>query len=1785
MKKFLLSFVILFATTVASNAQEFKEMITSGNYTVAQISENAEAYFEIRGKGKGTGYKQFKRWQYMARRKMNEQGFLTPTEDLLKEFQLVKANFQESRMSAASNWEEMGPTTWNATSGWNPGVGRVTSFDVDPSDQDHIVIGSPSGGVWRTTTGGSTWTVLTDDFINMDVYALAIHPVNKDTYYWGSTSGVIFITTDAGTTWNELVNLPGGSVNKILIHPTTPDIMFCSIAGGGIFRSTNAGASWSSALTSESTGYDIEFKPGDTNTIYATGNNFYRSTNGGTSFAQISSPFTAGQTKMIGVSTVNGGSGSTTTVYVVEENNGIFGGLYKSTDSGQTFTELSHSANYFGYSDTGNDSSGQAPRDMDIVVAPNDVQEVHIAGIHTWRSLNGGVSFDLTSYWSIGGATSRNVGYCHADVDIMAFIGNDLYVGSDGGLFVNPDSDGTIDLNMYTDLTAGLGIRQFYKIGVSQTDPEILVGGSQDNGSSFYNTSGNWFDWLGADGMEGFIDKNNSNIFYGTSQGGTLYKSVDGGASRSNLATPPGSGNWVTPFEQDPVTSNVIYVGYGEVYKSTNGGSSWGAISNNVSGNLDEMKIAPTNNQVIYASAGETLYKTTNGGATASWSTPSGFGGVINSIAIHPNNEDVVALVTTDSNKVYVTQDGGATWTQKRLNLPNFSALSVVWDDSVNNRLYVGMNYGIYYIDDTVTEWQLFSNNLPNVSVTELEINFATEKIYAGTYGRGAWRSPLEPDITTPVISFSSIAESQLENTDCSFTDHDITLTIANPPSADAEVTFNVDGASTATQNSDFELLTSSVTFTNGSTTSQTMTVRVFHDEYVELDETIIINTSLDVNGGNAEMSSTNNIFTLTISNDDFPLSTTSTVTLFSEDMETAPYEVSTNQSGNGSDAWNFDDTAGATSTYWNTDGLNTTTFAYTNDDACNCDKSNDLLTTSAIDLSTGYLGASLSFDHAFADVGSETAEVLISTDGGSTFLSALTISNTSTSNGGGSFTTPWVYGETLSLNPYIGQPDVRIQFRYNDGGAWSYGMAVDNVQITAEVDAVVQTAANSGTPDQLNLNGIGDAYSSDPVSNFVMMGMSNNDSFDYGCTDTFVSRSGAGAQTYNGSASPDLVMDKTFTITPSNTNGSGDTTITFYFADVEASGWETAVAPYTTADMIIGREVGGAIVETAVATEGSFGNNVTFTGNFTGLNGTYYFGPMEAFVPSCLGALKTWNGTSWSPTGAPGSGNQVMITGNYNTSVNGNLEACKLTVDDGAQFVVTANMYVDVQGDISVNNGSLIVRHQGTVRQLDDSAVVTKNGASGTIQVELTTPVLKTRDFMVMGTPMTDETRTGVYNSAFMVLGFTPANFLPHPDVPAGGTNWADDDGNFYNNLTSGSIEPGKGYVVRPQNGWSDPANMSYNFTHERGVFNNGVVSYTNTNNGPTANPDGTPNVVSNPYPSAISADAFMTNNGLTALYFWEHITPPGTGLSGSNLRFDMDDISIRNMGMGVAAANGGSPPNNVVSTGQGFGIRTAGVAGSTGTISFNNSMRLTSGNTTLRSPQSTPIETLTLEVRNPSTGIGAFTGMAFAVEGSAELDEGYDTKRLGTVVSLYTHLDDGSHELGIQTRGLFDTEMQIPMGFATQMGEELGYNYKISIEDVAGPNIENATVYLLDNSTGIVTNLSEDSYSFTSSVGSYNERFTVFFEAAVLSAADNSLASKLVVYPNPTSGLIQILSVAEELISKVELRDLQGRIIQTITPQKSKVTIDLEGLASATYVLMISSESGTVAKRVMKE
>ena len=262
MKKITLLFIIVF--TMNSWSQEYKRMINKGTYSVQEIQTKAEEHFAIVGTGRGVGYKSYKRWEYNALRSMDQNGLLKTPEEI---DEAVRSYREESNLANKAafqgSWEELGPESMNQTSSWSPGLGRVSSIAVDPTNSNHMIIGSPTGGVWKTTDAGVNWTVLTDNRTNLDVYSLAIHPTNSQIYFWGSTAGRIYKSTDGGATWPTSVDIGNGTVNKILIHPTTPAKMYCSAQDGGIFKSTDSGATWTIIHPSATHGFDVEFKPGE----------------------------------------------------------------------------------------------------------------------------------------------------------------------------------------------------------------------------------------------------------------------------------------------------------------------------------------------------------------------------------------------------------------------------------------------------------------------------------------------------------------------------------------------------------------------------------------------------------------------------------------------------------------------------------------------------------------------------------------------------------------------------------------------------------------------------------------------------------------------------------------------------------------------------------------------------------------------------------------------------------------------------------------------------------------------------------------------------------------------------------------------------------------------------------------------------------------------------------------------------------------------------------------------------------------------------------------------------------------------------------------------------------------------------------------------------------------------------------------------------------------------------------------------------------------------------------
>jgi len=756
MKKKIIILSLLISTFVVSYAQKNANSVQSGtidqkeerkwinmrndlNVNFYDVQDAFNSYYKDRYKGKGSGWKQFKRWEYFMEQRVYPDGKRLKHSQLWDEMMKFNKNYPSAAYSSKSNWSSLGPTVWNDITGhWNPGIGRINVIARDPADSMIIYIGSPSGGLWKTTDEGENWQSLADHLPIVGVSAIAIHPTNTDIMYIGTgdkdtednySIGVLKSTdggqnwVKTGIEWNANYNR---TIAKLLINPEDPEILYAATSSG-LFRTTDGGINWE--IINGGAIDDMEFKPGNPDVIYFNTSRFYKSADGGDSFEQISGLPVAGRVQ-IAVTEANPDY-----VYFFASQDGI----WRSEDSGETFTKMSNQPN----------QGNQDYYDLGIAASHTDPEEVLVGEIEVYRSSNGGASWIQATSWN----WPTGIGYTHADIHEMVYYGGTLYIGSDGLITKSTDGGRT-----YQSFTEGLGIRQFYRIGVSKSNPYKILGGSQDNGTSVY-TDDHWHEWRGADGMECIVDYTNDNIVYGTSQNGTFYKSNNGGDEGNVNITQPGEGDWITPFAIHPTNPQILYVGLQNVRYTNNGMQSWITISSFPEGLLSCVTISESDPDYLYVAKSSSVYKSVNGGNT--WEDISGNipNYSITYISIHPSDPQKIAISFSgfsSSKKVYVTENAGDTWINMTANLPNIPANCVAFNDDEYDGLYVGMDVGIYYRDNTMDDWIPFMNNLPNVIVSELEISPSIGKIRAGTYGRGLWESDLYPTIPKELdVSFT----------------------------------------------------------------------------------------------------------------------------------------------------------------------------------------------------------------------------------------------------------------------------------------------------------------------------------------------------------------------------------------------------------------------------------------------------------------------------------------------------------------------------------------------------------------------------------------------------------------------------------------------------------------------------------------------------------------------------------------------------------------------------------------------------------------------------------------------------------------------------------------------------------------------------------------------------------------------------------------------------------------------------------------------------------------------
>lgn len=725
---FVLGAVLTF--NVSSQTPWVDEMLKE-NANFNQIKQSFDQEWNGKEYVKGKGWKQYQRWKAFWETRLLPDGSFPDFKNSFHEYQqYMSANGQAKSLQNAGNWSPMGPFTYNNTDSWSPGIGRVNFIVEDPNNANIIYVGAPAGGIWKSTDAGSTWTPLGDELAVMGVSSIAISAANSNVIYLatgdadgGDTYSIgVLKSTDGGLTWAEVGNV-AGNLRDIVVDPADEDIAYVA-SNGGVFKTTDGGANWTELLSGSYR--DLELKPGTASTIYAATSDEVRySTNSGATWTLATGIPTGSSRIALAVTPANNAY-----VYLLRADGaGDYGGVYRSTNSGVSFSPRNTNTDVF-------DGSSQSWYDMAIGASATNADVIFTGVLNVWRSTNGGTNFSALNSWSNPGGAA----YTHADIHFLRGYGNKIYCGSDGGIYQSTNNGSS-----FTDLTDGIQIGQFYRIGGSKNDVTTIAGGLQDNGGYVYNNS-TWKVYYGADGMEAAISPTNSNLIYGMIQNGNLYRSTNGGNSNQGLGRPE-AGRWVTPMQFDP-NANRIVAGYNDLHEY-NGG--WNQLSTyNFPELLRSIEFYDGNSNVIYVATNEQIYRTLNNGTSFTEVTNNltGIlnGNIITSIEVDPTDSLRVWVSIggfTDGAKVAHTADGGLTWTNVSGTLPNLPCNIVKFESTsaVSNALYVGMDIGVYYHDDALGDFIPFMINLPNVIVNDLEINEASGMIRAGTYGRGVWES------------------------------------------------------------------------------------------------------------------------------------------------------------------------------------------------------------------------------------------------------------------------------------------------------------------------------------------------------------------------------------------------------------------------------------------------------------------------------------------------------------------------------------------------------------------------------------------------------------------------------------------------------------------------------------------------------------------------------------------------------------------------------------------------------------------------------------------------------------------------------------------------------------------------------------------------------------------------------------------------------------------------------------------------------------------------------------
>jgi photosystem II stability/assembly factor-like uncharacterized protein len=680
-------------------------------------------------------------------------------------------------------WCSVGPRNIN---------GRIKSLAIHPVEGQGLLAGAADGGVWRTQNGGLTWLPLMSQELSMAIGAVARSGANlsviyaatgEDTPGWGpSYPGVgVYKSIDGGNSWTLLAPISSSRCTRVLIHPANENIVY--VAGdAGLHKSTDGGLSWTTLRTDHLC--DALMDPRFPDTIYAAvwRSGIFRSNNGGGSWFDFneglptgtaadwiklaaSRPATDGSVVLVAKMAMDSGQLFRRRVHVPP----VIGTATRRRAPGPVFgpfPPFTFDEPWQMLPGTHEPAAYNEWTDM-VAIDPTRPNVIFAGGIGVRRSTNGGAAFS-----QITGTHSD-----HHELVFARMNSNLCYMATDGGVYRSVDNGAT-----WTLTSTGLVATQLYSIGVSQTVPFLLGGGTQDQGVIKTVGPADWSD-TGAGNEGGFfvVDPRNSNNVYVTPWSHNLRRSTDGGNSWTTILNgitqtgdPPRAVS-VRHLAVCPTDSNLLLCAAGnEVFRSSDQGANWASVLQ-ITATVTRLAWYGQNFCYAASSDGE-VFRSKQQGASGTWSKPytdANRPPIGTIVAIEPRfveweiaqaagrrarraagpgdtnlfRRDFVYIAYSWGGRVYKSTDGGAHWANASGSgagaLPNIPISALVIDATFSDTVYIATDIGVFRTRDGGANWQPFNEGMPRIVVSGLALRARDNTLYCSTMGRGAYQRVL----------------------------------------------------------------------------------------------------------------------------------------------------------------------------------------------------------------------------------------------------------------------------------------------------------------------------------------------------------------------------------------------------------------------------------------------------------------------------------------------------------------------------------------------------------------------------------------------------------------------------------------------------------------------------------------------------------------------------------------------------------------------------------------------------------------------------------------------------------------------------------------------------------------------------------------------------------------------------------------------------------------------------------------------------------------------------------